>query len=35
MCEVGGVKRTRKPVVTNGRSMLGGMQEAIGEKTKR
>lgn len=35
MCEVGGVKMTRKLLVTNGRSMLGGMQEAIGGKTKR
>lgn len=35
ICEVGGVKRTRKQLVANGRYTLGGLEEVMGEKTKK
>lgn len=35
MYEVGGVKRTRKQLVTNGRCVVGGIKEAMRENTKK
>lgn len=35
MYEVRGVKRTRKQLVTSGRHVVGGIKEAMGEKTEK